>query len=154
MKGRDFGYNDSYQSFDRESFDPTLVGVLSRTLERQRNFRIFPLRSSCVLIQDRKSLTKQIQLRASISSSAGPNQTSSDLTDKCLCLKLLRILSKNICRGFFFCQRLVHSPRLVNENGASVNIKTNKKWFCYHCYLPVMAIQRDLPEPDMLRFAI
>lgn len=50
MKGRDFGYNDSYESFDRESFDPTLVGVLSRTLERQRNFRIFPLRSSCALI--------------------------------------------------------------------------------------------------------
>ena len=35
MKGRDFGqYNDSYaESFDRESFDPTLVGVLSRTLK-------------------------------------------------------------------------------------------------------------------------
>lgn len=31
MKGRDFGYNDSYESFDRESFDPTLVGVFSRT---------------------------------------------------------------------------------------------------------------------------
>lgn len=31
MKGRDFGYNDSYESFDRESFDPTFVGVFSRT---------------------------------------------------------------------------------------------------------------------------
>lgn len=33
MKGGDFGHNDSYQSFDRESFDRTLVcAVLSRTL--------------------------------------------------------------------------------------------------------------------------
>ena len=36
MKGRDFGYNDSYESFDRNSFDPTLLSVLSRTLKRQR----------------------------------------------------------------------------------------------------------------------
>ena len=45
-----------------------------------------------------------------MSSSAGPNQTSSDLTDKCLCLKLLRILSKNICRGFFFLLAFSSSP--------------------------------------------
>lgn len=36
MKGRDFRYNDSYESIDRESFDPTLIDVLSRTLKRQR----------------------------------------------------------------------------------------------------------------------
>ena len=32
MKGGDFGHNDSYESFDRESFHTTLVGLLSRTL--------------------------------------------------------------------------------------------------------------------------
>lgn len=36
MKGRDFRYNNSYESIDRESFDPTLIDVLSRTLKRQR----------------------------------------------------------------------------------------------------------------------
>ena len=48
MKGRDFGHNDSYKSFDRESFDPTFFGVLSRTLNANATEGLGPSNSESI----------------------------------------------------------------------------------------------------------
>ena len=57
-----------------------------------------------------------------MSSYAGPNQTSFGLTNVFRGLKLLRILSKDICREIFFLLAFSSARKLVEENGASVVI--------------------------------
>lgn len=103
MKGRDFGYNDSYESFDRESFDPTLVGVFSRTPSwtptQLQNLSITKFMRS-YLGPEKFNETNFVEDFHVVFCRAKPDKL---FFDKCLCLKLLRILSKNICRGFFFC---------------------------------------------------